>query len=145
MTVKADFTQVDKLMTTILNGLKNMSKPFNEMGNQLIKFFGDENFQAQGGKLGTQWSPLAVSTLQARARRYGHYKNNPKSTNQILVWTGALQKGFKKSVESTRLTIDNNVSYFDHNIQTRAMLGINSNVIKIIEDVTSDYLDTLTK
>lgn len=145
ISAKMDLTDVKRKFNGIKKNLDNMTQPYDEMGDELIEFYGDENFDAQGAKLGTKWKSLSPFTLQARARRTGHYKKSPTQTGKILIWTGALQKGFRKGVTAVRLTIDNTVSYFKFNNKDRPMLKINARVIEIIETVMNKFLIKITK
>lgn len=140
-----DTSEVAQKMKDLTNGLQDLSEPFDSTGEEIIEFLGEENFDKQGAALGEQWRPHSVWTLQARARRYGHYAKNPIVTNKILIWTGDLKAGFTKAVERTTLTIENTVEYFKYNIQSRKMMGINSNVIAIIEKNFTEFIQSILK
>ncbi|MEE8151279.1 MAG: hypothetical protein V3T43_06145 [Nitrosomonadaceae bacterium] len=145
VTVTIDDAKVKALLKKIGDGVVDLKKPLDDAGDELIKFYGDENFDKQGSALGTSWKPLAVSTLQARARRYGHYGKAAIETQKALIWTGKLKKGFTKVTTKTLLTIENNVQYFKFNAKTRPMLGLGTPVTDIVLDSFNSYLKTLVK
>lgn len=142
---KTDFSDVTRKFNKIADKLGDLKEPFNTIGDDIIEYVGEKNFDAEGSKLGSRWSPLAASTLQSRARGYGHYAQSPKATNKILIWTGKLQEGFTKSVTAIQLKIENTVGYFKYAAQKRPMLGINSDILKIIEDNVNKFLIKITK
>ena len=141
--ITIDTSQVDRRLKIIADGLKDFSDPLDKTGDDLLDLYGDDNFAQSGSALGEKWKALSVLTLRARAARTGHYAQSAKTSNKILVWTGALQGGFRKQVEATQLTIDNTVSYFKFNQKTRTMLKITDDVTKIATDHIQDYLNDL--
>lgn len=140
-----DFSEVDKLIRDIKNGVADCSVPLEDTGAEIIEFVGSKNFDEQGRALNAPWAPHSVWTLQARARRYGHYSNPPIETSKILVWTGALKAGFVKTVERTVLTIENSVEYFQYLISKRKMLGITQDIVDIVEKNFTKYIQGLIK
>jgi len=132
--IKMDDRQVTKKLNTVTSGMKTMKEPFTDIGNKLLDFFGKKVFSTQGGAIGERWRGWSASTIEARLNRRGHYANSPISTNKILVWTGAMSKGFIKKVKRFSLEISNNVKYFRFNQKTRKMLAINKEVINIVID-----------
>lgn len=57
-----------------------------------------QTFASQGQRIGKGWLPLAASTVKARQRRWGYYRNPPTSgvgpSAPIAVWTGRLRSSF---------------------------------------------------
>lgn len=133
MQAELDKAEVDKILNDILRGLDDLSEPLESTGTEVIEFLGETNFEQQGAALSAPWAPHSVWTLQARARRYGHYANPPIETQKILIWTGALKAGFTKTVEKTMLTIENNVDYFKYLIGKRKMMDINQSILDIVQ------------
>lgn len=141
-----DKKEVEKELGKIEGGLKDLREPFEKMGKELTEdFYGKKVFDTQGGAIGEKWRPLTAATLLARERGRGHYRNKPIATGKILIWTGKLKGGFKKTVEKLRLTIENSVEYFKYNQPKRKMLDINKEVLEIVLKNIEDYLKKLTK
>ena len=134
---------VKEKLEKLSGGLLSYEEPLNDAGDDLIEFFGNENFNEQGAALDAPWKPLAMSTLQARARRTGNYRSTPVSSSKILVWTGKLKSGFKKKVSAFKLIVSNTVEYFESQNKNRRMIGVNSAVTKIIVDHMSTYIKKL--
>lgn len=145
MQAELDTTEVDKMLNDILRGMSDLSEPLEATGEEVIEFLGEKNFDQQGKALDAPWAPHSVWTLQARARRYGHYAKNPIETQKILIWTGALKAGFTKAVEKTMMTIENKVEYFQHLIGKRKMMGVNQSIVAIIEKNFKTFLENLLK
>lgn len=59
-----------------------------------------DTFASQGGRIRRYWRPLAWSTIAARAKRWGYYRQNPTDgvtpTMPVLVWTGRLRGSFHR-------------------------------------------------
>ena len=145
LTIKIDDKKLMARLDKMTNGLKDLKEPLEEIGDELLEFYSQENFERQGAALGSKWTPLSVYTLQGRARRTGHYKNQPKAVNKMLIWTGKLQSGFQKIVTKSKLTIKNTVDYFKHNQEKRPMLGINNTVKGIVKGGLGNYISKLIK
>jgi hypothetical protein len=131
LTFKIDDQAVKKRLAKIATGVADLSEPFTNMGEELGDFYGNEVFESQGKALGENWKPLSPATLKLRRERRLHYAKAPIATDKILIWTGALKKGLKKTAERMRLTIENTVEYFKYNQPKRRMLAINSKVMEI--------------
>jgi len=145
ISIKMDDKQVIKKLGTISTGLKNFKEPLNKVGDDLVKFYGEKVFETQGSAIGSKWAGLSPSTMDARLNRRGHYSNSPIATSKILIWTGALKKGFQKKVSSVKLIVSNNVKYFKYNQGKRPMLGINREVINIVVKRFEEYIKKLIK
>lgn len=143
LNIKFDGTAITKRLNTISKGMKDFKEPLEDTGKDLVEFFGNKVFQTQGKALGENWKPLSAATLKMRAERRGHYANNPIEINKILIWTGALKGGIKKTVDKVKLTIENTVDYFKFNQPKRKMLGINREVIDIVIKNFEKYLNKL--
>lgn len=142
--ITLDDKEFKQRLGKIADGVKSYKKPLNKIGDDLTKYYRKEVFDAQGRETGG-WKPHSPSTLLARQMRTGHYKNRPIKLGQILVWTGKLKKGFRKTVTPFRLVVDNTVDYFKYNQATRKMLDVNKKVLDKVEKRISDYLNTLVK
>lgn len=144
--ISLDDTEIRKKLDQLAGDLKSYKKPFTEAGDELLGFYGGEVFSTQGRASGEPWRALSPATLKLRAERRGHYANPPITTNKILIWTGALQKGFEKTVSATRLVVKNTVDYFKYHQQAsgrppqRKMLHINSKVIEIVVKAVNNYI-----
>lgn len=146
ISIKVDDKEVQKMFTNIKSGVSSFKEPLTGASEELSqKFFGDKVFQTSGAAVGNRWAPLAASTLQARARRTGHYKNAPITTSKIMIWTGALKSGFKNTVTAFKAVITNKVKYFKFTEQKRAVFGINAEVINIITKHFEKYLKKIIK
>jgi phage gpG-like protein len=151
MKITLDDREVRLKLDKLVKGVSDLKPVFEDTGDELLKYYGDEIFEAQGTSSGDKWKNLAVSTAMNREQRRGYYKNTPIATNKILVWTGRLQKGFKKQAERTKLTIENTVPYFKHHqtgggrVPKRQMLKITNPSIKIITDTFTQYFNNLIK
>lgn len=119
----------------------------NEIGDELMKYYGDEVFRQQGTTVNNNWKALAMTTQLSRSQRRGYYKNAPIATDKILVWTGRLQRGMAKTVEKAKLTIYNNVPYFKYHqtgqgVPKRQMLEITQ---KTVDTVTNTFIKYFNK
>ena len=152
MTITLDKRQVDIKLNTVLSGLKNTKPLMKEIGQEAVTYFSDEVFQSQGREItGGAWRPLAISTLSARQRRSGYYKNAPETTGKTLIWTGKLRRGFIDLVEATKVTITNKVPYFKFHqldggkLKQRKMLSITQKLITIVTNKSLKYINKLIK
>ena len=152
MTITLDKRQVDIKLNTVLSGLKNTKPLMKEIGQEAVTYFSDEVFQSQGREItGGAWRPLAISTLSARQRRSGYYKNAPEATGKTLIWTGKLRRGFIDLVEATKVTITNRVPYFEFHqlgggkLKQRKMLSITQKLITIVTNKSLKYINKLIK
>ncbi len=149
--ITLDDTEVVKKLNQLASDIKDFKEPFNDAGSQLLTFYGKDVFRSQGSEAGEPWRALSAATLKMRANRSGYYRNPPIATNKILIWTGRLQNGFRKTVERTRLVIDNTVEYFKYHQSAfgrpaqRKMLAITPKVITIVVDAINDYLVKIIK
>lgn len=145
VSIRQDGKKVRNKLKVLTNGLHDFKEPLKRTGEDLVKLYGDDNFDKQGQLIGKPWRKLSSTTLLARSQRRGHYKNDPISTDKILVWTGKLKSGFRKKVSRIKLVIDNTVEYFEFNQKKRPMLGVNRNVLAIISKNFTKYIRKLLK
>jgi len=150
--ISLNSTQVTKKLSQMAKDINNFSEPFKKAGDDLLKMYGVENFQKQGGSIGESWKGLSASTLKMRTERRGYYKKNPIQTNKKLVWTGKLKKGFEKMVSRSKLIIKNDVNYFKyHQLGSgghppqRKMLSITSKTITILMKRVNEYAKKIIK
>lgn len=135
ITITLDKTSVEKHLRLIAASAKDMQETLAEVGDELLSFYGDQVFMTQGAAINDPWRALAVSTLRARARRTGYYKQTPIMEGKILVWTGRLKRGMKKQATANQLRIYNDVDYFKYHQRAggrppqRKMLAITSDVV----------------
>jgi len=126
--------------------IKDFKEPLNDTGDDLLGFFGGKVFSSQGTEsTGIKWKSLAPATLYMRAKRFGHYAKKPITTSKILIWTGALKKGFTKDVSKTILKISNGVEYFKYNQPAREMLTINRKVLEIVAKNFNRWINKITR
>lgn len=146
ISIKVNDKEVTKLFRKIEVGTASFREPLTNASDELIdKFFGKKVFETEGAATGSRWQALRAKTLQMRARRYGHYKKAPVATNKMMIWTGALQKGFKKTVTAFKSVIENRTSYFKYTEQKRPVFRINSEVINIITKHFLNYFKKILK
>jgi len=150
--ISLDSTQVTKKLNQVAKDIKNFKEPFKKAGDDLLKMYGVDNFQKQGGAIGDSWKGLSPATLKMRAARSGYYKKNPIQTNKKLVWTGKLKKGFEKVVSRTKLIIKNDVNYFKyHQLGSggkppqRKMLAVTSKTITVLMKRINAYAIKIIK
>ena len=147
ITFSLDKTKVTKAIQGMANKVKDYSKPFEKVGNDLLHFYGVEVFEQQG-VAGEEWRGLAHETVQARLKRWGHYSepSNEGPERRILIWTGRLQKGFKKDVNASSLRIYNDVPYFQYHQRAsgrppqRRMLALTKDTIIQVKGAIVQYL-----
>ena len=144
ITLNIDISGAMKKLSRINSGLSDLKKPLDKSGEEILKIFSEENFKNQGTSFGAPWRPLAASTLKARSRRTGYYANKPIATGKILIWTGRLQKGFKKTVERTKMIIENKVAYYRFNTD-RPMIKASKEVLNIVSKNVIDFIHSLHK
>jgi len=145
ITVNIDVSGAVNKINKIKLGLVNLTDPFEKSGDEIIELFGEKNFKAQGAALGASWKSLAASTLLARQNRTGHYAKSPIATGKILIWTGALKSGFKKTARKTMLTVENTVAYFKFNQGARPMIKASRDVIDIVSKYVIDHIRMLSR
>lgn len=143
VTVSFNDQKLIKRLSTIGSGLESYREPLDEIGTELLDFYGGKVFESQGSELGVRWRPLAPATLKMRAERRGYYSNPPVDTNKILVWTGKLKAGFRKAVSRFKLVVDNPDPKFAWNHATRPMLGITKKVTDLVVIKMEQYLRSL--
>lgn len=145
---KVDDTQVRKKLDSIARGIKDFSKPLNEAADVMLEIYGNKVFNDQGS-LGEKWKPLSAATLLARKKRTGHYKKAPKTTDKTLIWTGAMQSSFFKTVNNVKLVISNNTDYFKYHqsrggrTPQRRMLYLNKDIITLVFDKVAKHTKQL--
>ncbi len=150
ITFQVDDTRVLKRLGLTKRGMADCRKPLTKAGDQLLKLFGVEVFETQGGAIGDAWRALAASTRTARAQRTGYYRNPPIRTDKILIWTGRLMGGMKKEAQPQMLRIYNDVPYFKYHQKRggkppqRKMLAITSRVITTVVDELSKHAQDVT-
>ncbi len=76
--------------------------PFFRDAIGLIEARTNQIFADQGRSVekANTWAPLAPSTLKARERGWGYYKNTPNNPS-VLRWTGAMQEARVKNVNDS--------------------------------------------
>lgn len=142
ITINGDKRVVERL-GKIQSFVKSPKKAFNEVGNMLVEEFQD-NFPAEGQRLGARWEKLAKSTMIQKARLgYG--------AKPILVRTGKLMRGFKKQVTNLMVRVHNPVSYFryhqlgeGHNPKRR-MIDAPERIKQDIIEILRRHLDEALK
>ena len=137
---------VQKTLSNLTKEIRDFRRPLDTLGVDLLQFYGGEVFTTQGGAINQSWKRLADSTLLARARRSGYYRQAPASNAQTLVWTGRMQKGFKKEVSTTKLRIFNPVPYFKYHQKggkapKRAMLAITPQVVNKAASTIEEFIE----
>jgi len=151
LTFTIDDTMVKKKLNKVVKGFSDYTKAFDNAGKDLLGFYSKDVFNSQGKDAGEAWRGLSSATLFMRANRRGYYKQSPKTTNKILIWTGRLQDGFKKEVRKDRLRIYNTVPYFKYHqsgsgkAPQRRMLAISNKVVEKVEKAFLEYVLTTVK
>jgi len=144
--ISFESTSVQKTLSNLTKEIRDFRRPLDTLGVDLLQFYGGEVFTTQGGAINQSWKRLADSTLLARARRSGYYRQAPASNAQTLVWTGRMQKGFKKEVSTTKLRIFNPVPYFKYHQKggkapKRAMLAITPQVVNKAASTIEEFIE----
>lgn len=136
---EVDSRVVQKTLDSVSAACEDLSEPMDEAGDELLEFFGKKTFDSQGSALGERWRALARSTVAARGKRTGYYKQNPVETGKTLVWTGRLRAGFQKDASKQAIRIFNDVPYASYHQNgsgnrppKRKLLAITSDVIAIV-------------
>lgn len=101
---------VKQKLSLIERGLSSPKEPLKNTETELMEYFSETVFNRQGSS--KPWKPLAPSTMLARGKGWGYYKNKPEQRGKTLVWTGKLRKSFKSTLGRFKLTISNTASYF---------------------------------
>lgn len=94
-----------------------------------------KTFATEGAHSGHVWPPLAPSTVKARTRRWGYYRQAPTGgagpTNPILVWRGHLRGSFRRGhpahvrvVSPSGLTWGSSVDYAIYHQSTRPRIRL---------------------
>lgn len=151
-TFRVDSKQIEKKLTELGKATQDWSKPLDDLGKDLIDFYGNKVFSSQGF-LAThrRWKPLSATTLKLRKERRGHYANTPIMTDKILIWTGRLKNSFYRQVDRLKLVIGNNAPYFmkhqlgEGNVPQRKIIEVNAEVNKIIMDKLGKYLEDIIR
>lgn len=141
ISIEFDTRKLDQKLAGLDSVVKNAQPIFEDIGNDLITYYGNEVFTSGGAALkGGGWRSLANATIEARTKRTGYYKQAPIATGKILIWTGRLMNGFKKEASRVQLRIHNIVSYFKYHqkgggrLPKREMLAITPRTIKTVND-----------
>jgi phage gpG-like protein len=133
--IKVDDRLVKKKLDEMQKGLLNPSKPLKDTEKELMEYFGETVFNRGGTP--KPWKPLAPSTMRARAKGWGYYKNSSEQRGKILVWTGRLRKSFKSKLSRFKLVISNTAPYFrDHQLGVnktpkRQILSADEHVVRV--------------
>ena len=78
--------------------LSNMNE-FYDDAIGIVQKYSKETFTSEGKP--EPWKPLAPSTVRARQKRQGYYKQAPSGTPKILHWTGKLENSNKKTITNS--------------------------------------------
>lgn len=147
--ITLDDREVQLTMNKLVKGITDTKPVMKDINEELLKYYSDEVFRNQG--VDKKWVPLSLRTRMARDKRRGYYRNAPETTNQILVWTGRLKRGFEGLVETAKVTISNKVPYFKYHQQggkrlpQRKMLEITQKTVDIVNETFEKYINKLLK
>lgn len=91
-------TQVARNLRVFASRLDQMAEFYQE-ALDIVEFRIDDVFSREGSNVqkAEPWEPLAESTLKARARGWGYYKNQP-SNPSMLRWTGTMQDNRTRTI-----------------------------------------------
>lgn len=125
--------QLSRNLNIFVDNLDNLSV-FYEESLDLIEERTDELFKSKGQSVQkwNKWAPLADSTVKARERRWGYYKNAPTSNPGPLRWTGNLQESRTRDVNDIEwsLTMDAYYAVYHHrggkNLPERSVLDFDN-------------------
>lgn len=103
--------QLSRNLRLFVTNLSKM-REFYDDAVGIIETKSDQIFSKSGGNVekNPKWAPLAPSTLKARERRWGYYKNAPSSPS-TLRWTGKLQTNRTKVVNDSLGSLTFNQPY----------------------------------
>lgn len=141
VSIRIDDRELKQKLNSLDKAGKNLKPAFEDLGDELVSYYGGKVFTTQGQAIGERWRPLAASTVEARRKRQGYYKQAPTAVGKILIWTGRLRDGFKKKAKRAKLTISNPVKYFRyHQLGKRPVFKITTEVIAKVKLGINKYL-----
>lgn len=140
--------KIELKLAKMAKSLEDYTKPFTKAGEDIVVYIGIRIFE-QGGFPDERWEPLSAATISKRVQGVGWYsQSNVSSMDKILIWTGQLRSGFHKKVETTSVTIYNDVPYFKnhqlgYHTKKRTMLKLDQTMVKLVEDRINEYIKSL--
>lgn len=138
LNIKVDDREVKRLLLNIDKAVKNMKPAMNDIGTRLIKEY-EGSFDKQASVEGERWKALSPATIAQRIRM--GFGSSP-----ILVRTGALKKGFFKTVKALSVYVSNKVKYYQaHQLgegrnPQRKMLGMRKNLLEDVIEIINKFL-----
>lgn len=151
LTFELDTRKVEKKLDILAKSVKDFKDPFEDAGDDLVEHFSEDVIYAQGQKSGGRWRDWSPTTIKLRTSRSGYYKAPPERTDLILVWTGRLRKGFRRTANAVSLRIYNVAKYFgahqtgEGKIPRRPILDINAEVIGIVMKRVQGFIEKILK
>lgn len=151
LTFELDTRKVEKKLDILAKSVKDFRPPFEAAGDDLVEHFSEDVVFAQGAKSGGKWRDWSATTVKLRTSRSGYYKAPPERTDLILVWTGRLRRGFRRTAAAASLRIYNVVKYFgahqagEGKTPRRPILDINAEVIGIVMKRVQGYIEKILK
>lgn len=151
MTFSVDGRTVSKKLGRIAATCRDFTVPFNAAADRLLETFSVDVFNNQGDA-NAHWRPLAASTLRARERGWGYYKQaGVAAMGTALIWTGKMRASFRKTVDRLSLQIDNTDPKFKYHQlggsrngraapPRRRMLYLSKQYITVVIDEIRDYV-----
>ncbi len=134
--VTVDGEGVREFAVEALKNIDDLSYPFTVIAENLRKFeYGV--FASEGAKLlGHQWKPLTESTVEARAKGWGYYRNRGAGAEgparRILHWRLALRDSLTEKkgadhieeITKTSLVFGTQVPHAHFHVKSRQFLGL---------------------
>jgi phage gpG-like protein len=138
--------QLRNKLGRIATGMHNLSGAFNEIGEELSKYYMTQGFLSQGGVFGEDWNPLSRSYALRKAKKW---PGRPP-----LVASGKMISGFRYDASATGVVIGNRMPYFKYHQSTldrkkiprRATMGVNDPVKAMIHAaIVNDITNTIRR
>lgn len=130
-----EFQGIDELterLAMMASRLKN-PRPVLQVIAGLLEEHVEATFRSQGRKVGRPWRGLSPRTIEARRRRWGHYRQSPvgaSASRPVLQWTRRLSKSFRKGhgehirrIGQSKLSWGSRVPYGKFLTKRRVILG----------------------
>ena len=95
--------EVIRGLQAVINKISDWKPELETIGDYLVKRYGNEVFETEGGFLGKRWAKLRPS--------YDFFKRKNFSGRGTLQRTGAMRKSFESSAGKTEVVVSNKTPY----------------------------------
>lgn len=142
ITVNVDGEGAREFAVRATTNVSDLRHPMTIIAENLRKFE-DKVFASEGAALnGSPWKPLAASTVRARAKRWGYYKNTGAGaegpSHRILHWRlnlrdSLIKKGAAGHIEEvsrTGLVFGTSIRHAKYHVKSRHFLGMTADFVR---------------